>query len=93
MYTLLLKAAANTTKSILIQMRTLFSPARINGIISKLFFYKYFPRFDQAMVAFLDCLQQLEEEVERGDTTFCLPYKMANGKIEDKSNGASYSIR
>ena len=45
------------------------------------------------MVAFLDCLQQLEEEVERGDTTFCLPYKMANGKIEDKSNGASYSIR
>ncbi|XP_072047384.1 beclin-1-like [Amphiura filiformis] len=50
-------------------------------------------KFDQAMVAFLDCLQQLEEEVERGDTTFCLPYKMANGKIEDKSNGASYSIR
>ncbi|XP_071792495.1 beclin-1-like [Asterias amurensis] len=50
-------------------------------------------KFDQAMVAFLDCLQQLEEEVERGDTSFCLPYKMSGGKIEDKSNGATYSVK
>ncbi|XP_046377127.1 beclin-1-like [Haliotis rufescens] len=50
-------------------------------------------KFDQAMVAFLDCLQQFKEEVERGDTGFCLPYRMENGKIEDSSTGNSYSIK
>ncbi|XP_071510475.1 beclin-1-like [Diadema antillarum] len=50
-------------------------------------------KFDHAMVAFLDCLQQLEEEVERGDSSFCLPYKMANGKLEDTSTGQTYSIK
>jgi len=33
-------------------------------------------KFDQAMVAFLDCLQQFKEEVERGDSGFYLPYRM-----------------
>ena len=28
------------------------------------------------MAAFLDCLQQFKEEVERGDSGFCLPYEM-----------------
>lgn len=50
-------------------------------------------KFDQAMVAFLDCLQQFKEEVEKGDTGFCLPYKMEKGKIEDSSTGTSYSIK
>lgn len=50
-------------------------------------------KFDQAMVAFLDCLQQFKEEVERGDSQFCLPYKMDKGKIEDTTAGASYSIK
>lgn len=50
-------------------------------------------KFDQAMVAFLDCLQQFKEEVEKGDTQFCLPYKMEKGKIEDTSTGTSYSIK
>ncbi|XP_063953505.1 beclin-1-like [Lytechinus pictus] len=50
-------------------------------------------KFDQSMVAFLDCLQQLEEEVERGDSSFCLPYKMANGKLEDTNTGQTYSIK
>lgn len=27
------------------------------------------------MVAFLDCVQQFKEEVEKGDTGFCLPYR------------------
>jgi beclin 1 len=27
------------------------------------------------MVAFLDCLQQFKEEVQKGDSGFCLPYK------------------
>lgn len=50
-------------------------------------------RFDDAMVAFLDCLQQFKEEVENGDGSFHLPYKMDKGKIEDKSAGKSYSIK
>ncbi|ESO97066.1 hypothetical protein LOTGIDRAFT_226844 [Lottia gigantea] len=50
-------------------------------------------KFDQAMVAFLDCLQQFKEEVERGDTGFCLPYRMEKGKIEDSNSGNSYSIK
>uniref|UniRef100_A0A674E171 Beclin-1 n=1 Tax=Salmo trutta TaxID=8032 RepID=A0A674E171_SALTR len=31
-------------------------------------------KFDHAMVAFLDCVQQFKE-VEKGDTGFCLPYR------------------
>lgn len=27
------------------------------------------------MVAFLDCVQQFKEEVEKGETRFCLPYR------------------
>ncbi|KAG9474246.1 hypothetical protein GDO78_004517 [Eleutherodactylus coqui] len=53
-------------------------------------------KFDHAMVAFLDCVQQFKEEVERGDTGFCLPYRMdvEKGKIEDTGgNGGSYSIK
>lgn len=30
------------------------------------------------MVAFLDCVQQFKEEVEKGDTGFCLPYRSDN---------------
>uniref|UniRef100_T1JKG5 Beclin-1 n=1 Tax=Strigamia maritima TaxID=126957 RepID=T1JKG5_STRMM len=50
-------------------------------------------KFDQAMVAFLDCLQQFKEEVEKGDKAFCLPYKMDKGRIEDSSGGLTYSIK
>nr|CAD7595662.1 unnamed protein product [Timema genevievae] len=50
-------------------------------------------KFDAAMVAFLDCLQQFKEEVEKGDSGFCLPYKMERGKIEDSATGNSYSIK
>ncbi|KAG8565922.1 hypothetical protein GDO81_013031 [Engystomops pustulosus] len=53
-------------------------------------------KFDHAMVAFLDCVQQFKEEVEKGDTGFCLPYRMdvEKGKIEDTGgNGGSYSIK
>lgn len=32
-------------------------------------------KFDHAMVAFLDCVQQFKEEVEKGETRFCLPYR------------------
>lgn len=50
-------------------------------------------KFDQAMVAFLDCLQQFKEEIEKGDDGFCLPYKMDKGRIEDPSTGTSYSVK
>lgn len=50
-------------------------------------------KFDSGMVAFLDCLQQFKEEVEKGDSGFCLPYRMDKGKIEDPATGNSYSIK
>lgn len=50
-------------------------------------------KFDAAMVAFLDCLQQFKEEVERGDSGFCLPYRMDKGKIEDSASNNSFSIK
>ncbi|XP_076821240.1 beclin-1-like [Clavelina lepadiformis] len=55
--------------------------------------YLWDTNFDQAMVAFLDCLQQFKEEVER-NSGFALPYRMEKGKIEDTGgSGASYSIK
>lgn len=50
-------------------------------------------KFDQAMVAFLECLQEFKEEVEKVDPSFCLPYKMEKGRIEDVSTDTSYSIK
>ena len=50
-------------------------------------------KFDQAMVAFLDCLQQFKEEVEKGDSGFYLPYRMEKGKIFDSRGSGSYSIK
>lgn len=57
--------------------------------------FKFFwdTKFDLAMVAFLDCLHQFKEAVERGDSGFCLPYKMEKGKIEDSKTGLSYSVK
>ena len=48
------------------------------------------------MVAFLDCLQQFKEEMERGDSGFCLPYEMEKGRIWDKAGkgqGASGTVK
>lgn len=58
--------------------------------------FKFFwdPKFDSAMVAFLDCMQQFRDKVkiEKGDRDFSLPYRMSkSGKIED--NHTTYSIR
>lgn len=50
-------------------------------------------KFDSAMVAFLDCLQQFKEAVEQGDSGFSLPYRMERGRIEDSTTGNSFSIR
>ncbi|EFA06871.2 Beclin-1-like protein [Tribolium castaneum] len=51
-------------------------------------------KFDNGMAAFLDCLQQFQEKVEKlekGNKQFCFPYRTNKGKIED--NDASYSIK
>ncbi|BES90962.1 Beclin 1 [Nesidiocoris tenuis] len=50
-------------------------------------------KFDAAMVAFLECLQQFKEEVEKGDSGFCLPYRIDKGKLEDTATGHSFSIK
>jgi len=50
-------------------------------------------KFDQAMVAFLDCLQQFKEEVEKGESKFYLPYRMEKGKIYDSTGSGNYSVK
>ncbi|GIX73653.1 beclin-1 [Caerostris extrusa] len=52
-------------------------------------------RFDQAMVGFLDCLQQFKEKVEGGGqkSNFHLPYRMEKGRIICKRTGKYYSIK
>ena len=50
-------------------------------------------KFDQAMVAFLDCLQQFKVAVERDNSSFSLPYNMDKGRIKDSSTGASFSVK
>ncbi|XP_059145767.1 beclin-1-like [Physella acuta] len=49
-------------------------------------------KFDLAMVAFLECLQQFRDEVEKEDSTFNLPYKMSKGKIYEGEK-AQYSVK
>ena len=49
-------------------------------------------KFDSAMVAFLDCLQQFAGEVERRHG-FSLPYEMDKGKIRDNNTGQVSDFR
>ncbi|KAL0269362.1 UNVERIFIED_CONTAM: hypothetical protein PYX00_007122 [Menopon gallinae] len=57
------------------------------------FRYLWDHKFDAAMVAFLDCLQQFKEKMERGNSQFCLPYRMERGRIEDSATETSLSIK
>lgn len=57
------------------------------------FMFIWTAKFDQAMIAFLDCLQQFKEQVEKDESNFRLPYKMDKGRIIDSINGSSYSIK
>uniref|UniRef100_A0A914X6X1 Beclin 1 n=1 Tax=Plectus sambesii TaxID=2011161 RepID=A0A914X6X1_9BILA len=54
--------------------------------------YKFLghPKFDSAMVIFLDCLRQLQSEIERNGG-FHLPHAMQRDKIEDQ--GKEYSVK
>ncbi|XP_005099976.1 beclin-1 [Aplysia californica] len=49
-------------------------------------------KFDSAMVAFLECLQQFRDEVQKEDSSFNLPYKMSKGKIFEGEK-TQYSIK
>lgn len=51
------------------------------------------PKFDAAMVAFLECLQELQEKIEAGGDRFRLPYRVSKGRVEDCQSGTSYSIK
>lgn len=43
------------------------------------------------MVAFLDCVQQFKEEVEKGETRFCLPYRSVFLNAERTWSGTKLS--
>lgn len=57
------------------------------------FMFIWTAKFDQAMIAYLDCLQQFKEQVEKDESNFKLPYEMQKGKIIDSINGYSFSIK
>ncbi|KAF2881592.1 hypothetical protein ILUMI_24584 [Ignelater luminosus] len=50
-------------------------------------------KFDNGMVAFLDCLQQFKEKIKEKDKQLTLPYVMSKGKIEDTTASIGYSIK
>ncbi|XP_003798881.1 beclin-2 [Otolemur garnettii] len=53
-------------------------------------------KFDDAMVAFLDCMQQFAEEAGKGSQGLCLPYRIRadRGLLEDLGGSREhYSIR
>ncbi|KFD68540.1 hypothetical protein M514_13955 [Trichuris suis] len=54
--------------------------------------FTWHPKFDQAIVAFVDCLHQLEEHIRlRVGGDYNLPYRMQDDKIED--GGIDYSVK
>ncbi|OQR75683.1 beclin-1-like [Tropilaelaps mercedesae] len=55
--------------------------------------FLYDVKFDQGMVAFLDCLAQFKNEVEKRNSEFTLPYSMAQGTITDNNSEKAYSIK
>lgn len=52
-------------------------------------------KFDRAMTALLNCMQQFKEEAEKGELGLCLPYRIHvdKGLMEDPGSGGFYSIR
>lgn len=45
------------------------------------------------MVAFLECLAQFKNEVEKRNSDFTLPYSMSQGTITDNNSEKAYSIK
>lgn len=52
-------------------------------------------KFDRAMTAFLNCMQQFKEDAEKGELGLCLPYRIHvdKGLMEDPGSEGFYSIR
>ncbi|KAK1328107.1 hypothetical protein QTO34_012530 [Cnephaeus nilssonii] len=52
-------------------------------------------KFDQAMAAFLDCMQQFNEEAKKGEPSLFMPYRIhvAQGLMEDPGSREFHSIR
>jgi beclin 1 len=48
-------------------------------------------RFEQALVGFLNCIQQMGESIERDDPNFKLPYRIVKDKIGDTSIKPAFS--
>lgn len=61
--------------------------------VSSSFIFLWTAKFDQAMIAYLDCLQQFKEQVEKDEKNFKLPYKMEKGRVIDNINGYSFIIK
>ncbi|CAK9293714.1 unnamed protein product [Gordionus sp. m RMFG-2023] len=57
--------------------------------------FKFFwdTKFDQAMLAFLECVSQMSEELERRDDQFKLPYKIDKGRLLEPATSIFYSIK
>lgn len=57
------------------------------------YYFDWDKKFDFGMVAFLDCLEQLENKIKTLDSSFSMPYPINGHKLEDKKTCSSYSIR
>jgi beclin len=56
------------------------------------YYFEWDQKFDMGMIAFLDCLSQLEEKIKTIDQKFSMPYRINGHKLEDKQS-SSYSIK
>eukprot|EP00051_Salpingoeca_urceolata_P014670 m.187142 g.187142 ORF g.187142 m.187142 type:complete len:456 (+) comp18152_c0_seq6:146-1513(+) len=50
-------------------------------------------KFDEAMVAFLDCVDQFKSHIESKEPHFKLPYRVVHGKIGDSNGELSIRIQ
>ncbi|XP_014275254.1 beclin-1-like protein isoform X1 [Halyomorpha halys] len=56
------------------------------------FKFRWDNSLDTAMVAFLDCLQQLKES-KKGQSSISFPYKIERARLENPASGISYSVK
>jgi beclin 1 len=57
------------------------------------YYFDWDKKFDYGMVAFLDCLEQLEAKIKSIDSNFSMPYPIKGHELEDKKTSTKYSIR
>lgn len=64
-------------------------PLHVNGGMK----FVWDTKFDAAMVAFVDCMLQYNDDVAKEDVGFRLPYCMEKGKIIDVNAKSSFSVK